>query len=374
VTVTADPEVILCAGGGGVGKTTTAAAIGLALARSGRRTLVVTIDPARRLAGALGVSLGDSVSRVEIPEAQGRLAALMPDPRRSLGTFVEQLFADEPAARARVAQNRLFTALSDAVAGIHELVAMNLVARAAEGGDFDVVVIDTAPSRQAVDFVTYPERLTMLLGGRSVAWLADLAARAAAPDAPPSRGSLRAWGASHVEALVAKVTGPSLVRDTADLFGDLALVRERFVGLTAHASRLLLGERAAYALVAAPTAAARDDVLFLAARLEALGRAPRAVILNRAEDAPTPHLQLLRDSPGATRAVQQAAAVLADESARRGEAARSVGAELARRVRVPQVRLPWVESVTPFGTVAALCDAVAPHLSALLPPPRRARG
>lgn len=373
MTAPADPEVILCAGGGGVGKTTTAAAIGLALARSGRRTLVVTIDPARRLAGALGVSLGDAVSRVEIPEAHGHLSALMPDPRRSLGTFVEQLFADEPAARARVAHNRLFTALSDAVAGIHELVAMNLVARAAEGGDFDVVVIDTAPSRQAVDFVTYPERLTTLLGGRSVAWLADLAARAASPDAPPARGSLRAWGASHVEALVAKVTGPTLVRDTADLFSDLALVRERFVGLTAHASRLLLGERAAYALVAAPTAAARDDVLFLAARLEALGRAPRAVILNRAEDAPTPHLTLLRDSPGVTRAVQQAAGSLADESARRGEAARAVGAELARRVRVPQVRLPWVESVTPFGTVAALCDAVTPHLAALLPPPRRVR-
>ncbi len=190
-----------------------------------------------------------------------------------------------------------------------------------------MVVIDTAPSRQAVDFVTYPERLTTLLGGRSVAWLADLAARAAAPDAPPSRGSLRAWGASHVEALVAKVTGPTLVRDTADLFSDLALVRERFVGLTAHASRLLLGERAAYALVAAPTAAARDDVLFLAARLEALGRAPRAVILNRAEDAPTPHLQLLRDSPGATRAVQQAAAALADERAPGG--GRAVGGRRA---------------------------------------------
>jgi anion-transporting ArsA/GET3 family ATPase len=236
-----------------------------------------------------------------------------------------------------------------------------------------VVVIDTAPSRHAIDFVTYPERLAMLLGGRTVAWLADLAPAPPSPTRRPPAAVL-SWGASHVEALVARVTGPRWCATRRASSATSPLVRERFVGLTAHASRLLLGERAAYALVAAPTAAARDDVLFLAARLEALGRAPRAVILNRAEDAPTPHLQLLRDSPGATRAVQQAAAVLADESARRGEAARSVGAELARRVRVPQVRLPWVESVTPFGTVAALCDAVAPHLAALLPPPRRARG
>lgn len=366
-----DPDVVICAGGGGVGKTTTSAAVGLALARSGRRTLVVTIDPARRLAGALGVPLSDVVSRVEVPAAQGHLFALMPDPRHSLGTFIAQLFADEPAARARVTANPLFAALSDAVAGIHELVALNLVARAAESGDFDVVVIDTAPSRQAVDFVTYPERLASLLSGRAVAWLADLAARAATPDEPPARGGLRAWGTSHVEALVARVTGPSLVRNTADLFSDLAIVRERFAALTAHASKLLLGPRAAYALVAAPTAAACDDVIFLAERLDALKHPPRVVMLNRAEDGAPAHLRALQNAPRATQAVRDAAAIFAEESARRGEAARTLGAKIARSVRAPQLRLPYVETPTPFGTVAALAESVAPHLDAVLPPRRK---
>ncbi|MBI5500161.1 MAG: AAA family ATPase, partial [Deltaproteobacteria bacterium] len=130
------PQVVVCAGGGGVGKTTTAAALGLALARSGRRALVVTMDPARRLAGALGVPVADTPTPVALPGAGTRLWALMPDPRRSLRTFVAQLFADEPAAETRVLANGVYRGLADAAAGVHELVTMNLVARAAAGDTF----------------------------------------------------------------------------------------------------------------------------------------------------------------------------------------------------------------------------------------------
>jgi anion-transporting ArsA/GET3 family ATPase len=179
VASTRVPRVVVCVGGGGVGKTSVAAALGLAFARRGRTTLVVSIDPARRLAGAMGVPIAGQVTRAALPGADGRLFGLMPDPRRSLGALVEFLFAEDPAARDRVLSSGLYRGLADAAAGVPELVAMNLVVRATARGEFDAVVIDTAPSRHAIDFVTYPGKLAALLGGRVVAWLANLAAHPA---------------------------------------------------------------------------------------------------------------------------------------------------------------------------------------------------
>lgn len=364
-----DPLVIVCAGGGGVGKTTTSAALALALAARGQRTLIVTIDPARRLAGAMGVPITDVVTRVPLPAVGDRLWALMPDPRRSMGTFIDHLFADEPEARARVLSNKLYIGLADAAAGVHELVAMNLVARAATDGGFDVIVIDTAPSRHAIDFVTYPGRLADLLGGRTVSWIAGLAQRASG-EAPAPKGLL-SWGTGRVEHLLARVTGPNLVRDTADLFGDLALVRERFVALTRRASELLLGERVAYALVAAPTAAARDDVLFLATRLEELGLRPRAVVLNRADTHPAPWARALREGPALGPAITEVLDALEQERVARATAADGLSGELGRRLPwAPIVRLPYVEASAPEAIVAALSGELAPHLDALLPDAR----
>lgn len=366
----AEPLVVVCAGGGGVGKTTTSAALALALARQGRSTLIVTIDPARRLAGAMGVAITDEVTRVPLPAAGGRLSALMPDPRRSLRTFVEQLFEDEPEAKARLLENRLYLGLADAAAGVHELVAMNLVARASSEGAFEVVVIDTAPSRHAIDFVTYPARLAALLSGRTVGWLAGLAQRTqrtGAPAAGPSGGIL-AWGTGHVESLLARVTGPNLVSDTASLFGELARVRERFVSLTQRAADLLLGERAAYALVAAPTEAARDDVLYLARRLAKLGRAPRAIVMNRADTGPAPYVRALLGAPGLPASLTEALSLLEEERAGRESAADALSADLAERLpTAPIVRLPYVEATAPEAVVAALSRELEPHLAALLP-------
>jgi anion-transporting ArsA/GET3 family ATPase len=239
----ASPMVVICAGGGGVGKTTTSAALGALPGAAGALDPDRHHRPARRLASAMGVPITDEVTRVTLPAARGKLAALMPDPRRSLHAFADQLFEDEPEAKARLLENRLYIGLADAAAGVHELVAMNLVARAASKGDFEVVVIDTAPSRHAIDFVTYPGRL---------AALARRAHRELARGPRPARGARRApsgkapsgllsWGTGHVEHLLARVTGPNLVRDTGALFGDLALVRERFVDLTQQADDLFLG-------------------------------------------------------------------------------------------------------------------------------------
>jgi anion-transporting ArsA/GET3 family ATPase len=351
-----------------VGKTTMAAALSLALARQGHATLIVTIDPARRLAGALGVPITDEVTRVTLPEARGKLSALMPDPRRSLKTFIEQLFEGEPAARDRILNNDIYRGFADAAAGVHELVAMNLVAHATEKGAFEVVVIDTAPSRHAIDFITYPGRLAAVLGGRVVTWLSSLAQspddsfdeESESPD-PEESG--------YLEKLLGRVTGPVLARETGRLFRDLSFVRGRFVALTRRASNLLLGPRASYTLVAAPTAAAHDDVLYLAKRLQKLGHKPRAVVLNHACTRPAPFLKVLQDSSLATPAIHEVLGILEAEQISRTAAADKMASAFSRQLKgVPQVRLSHVEAQTPEIIVQALSEELEPCLSILLPP------
>jgi anion-transporting ArsA/GET3 family ATPase len=372
VASTRVPRVVVCVGGGGVGKTSVAAALGLAFARRGRTTLVVSIDPARRLAGAMGVPIAGQVTRAALPGADGRLFGLMPDPRRSLGALVEFLFAEDPAARDRVLSSGLYRGLADAAAGVPELVAMNLVVRATARGEFDAVVIDTAPSRHAIDFVTYPGKLAALLGGRVVAWLANLAAHPAV-DEPPKGGAGRlfSWGVERVQGLVGRVTGPILVRDTASLFRDLAGVRERFVGLARGAAELLLGERASYALVTAPTAAARDDAVFLARKLHKLGRPASAVVLNRAANRPLAGLDELRRS-GITAALEAALVVLEEERVARSAAAEAIAGELAKRLpKVPLLRLPHIETSAPEDVVRRLSGELDAHVETLWADERR---
>jgi anion-transporting ArsA/GET3 family ATPase len=367
-----EPSVVVCAGGGGVGKTTTAAALSLAAARRGRSTLIVAIDPARRLAGALGVPITDEVTRVALPAAGGRLFALMPDPRRSLLAFADQLFEGEPEAKARVLANGIYRGFDDAAAGVHELVAMNLVAHASSRGSFDLVIIDTAPSRFAIDFVTYPGRLAALLGGRAVTWLSALARRADKPEALSRRASTRPPPdkAGYIERLIGRVTGPLLIRETAELFSELTGVRERFVALTQRASDLLLGERAAYVLVAAPTAAAHDDVLFLAKRLDKLGHLPRCIVINRADTCPAPFVDTLREASDLPASIIEALDALQDERLSRAEAAGRIAADFARRLQdVPLVRLSYIEATAPEAIVMALSEELDVHLETLLPRP-----
>ncbi len=358
------PRVVVCVGGGGVGKTTTSAALAISLARRGARVLIVTIDPARRLAGAMGVRLSDAVTPVQLEGVAGSLSALMPDPRRSAATFVDILFADRPDARARVLENRLYQGLADAAAGVHEIVAMSLIAHASETGLYDTIVIDTAPSRNAIDFVTYPSRLASLLGGKVMTFFANLSSGADAAAAVPKRRGVFARLGGRVESLVARVVGPNLLRDTAALFSDLALVRGRFVALTARASELLLGPGSTYLLVSAPTAAARDDAVFLHARISRIGQRPRAILLNLSAGEGDDWLESLPvdgSSPLAdvTRQLQ-------GELRARREATDIAVADFARRLAgLPVVPLPIVENPAPEAVVAALASDVARHLAAL---------
>jgi len=365
------PTVVVCAGGGGVGKTTTSAALALALAWRGSRTLIVTVDPARRLADAMGTKIGTEVSRVELQQnVPGRLYALMPEPRRAVRLLMEHLFVDEPEALARLLRIPAFQLVEDALAGIHELVSVILVARAVEEHSLDHVIVDTAPSRYALDLVSYPGRLASLLEGRAVAWFGGLAQRAVddpSSGEPASKsGGLIGWGKRRVEAALGSVLGPHVIRDVAGVFAELARVRVRFAELAREAEDLLLGRDTRFVLVAAPTGSAEADLHYLAKKLTKLERHTSACVLNRADVGASPWIDDVRAHDSTTASLRAAVDQLEVERAARTLAGDEMAREIARRLpKVPLVRLPNVAALHPADVVGALATELAPSLEVL---------
>ena len=359
-------EVIVCAGGGGVGKTTSAAALALSLARTGRRVLVVAIDPALRLADAMGVKVGGHAQQVDLPGSGDRLFVLMPNPRDAMRLFVEHLFADEPEALERLLKNRLYQMLEEAVPGIHELVCMSHVVRASQGSDIDTVVIDTAPSRHAIDFVTYPRRLGKLLGGRTIAWLGNMA-RNSQSETDASERRWLAWGRRRAERALARVLGESAVADVSGLFSEMMLAREPFVELSNLASEMLLSKSTRYLLVAAPHGVAGDDVRFLLAQLKHLHLAPRALLVNGGRRKP-PDWQALVDAADLIPiALNEEVQQLHAENLARWAAADKLSAAFTRdHHRLAQIALPFVENSEPREIVIALADALEGQLSSIV--------
>lgn len=364
------PQVIVCAGGGGVGKTTTSAAIALALAWQGKRTLVITVDPARRLADAMETPIGSEPKRVPLPATvTGELWALMPDPRVAMRTFIEHLFKDEPEAKERLLKNRIFLVMEEAVAGVHELVSVMLVVRAVSEIALDCVVVDTAPSRYALDLVSYPGRLASLLEGRAVAWFGTLAQRASGEDdgggGGSSGGGMLAWGRRRVEGALGRALGARVITDVADLFGELARVRVRFAHLARQAEDLVLGEATKFVLVAAPSGAAGADLHYLARKLEKLERRATAVVLNRADTAAPAWVAALAGHEATTPALIAAIRQLEDERSARTRAADAMAAELRQKLpALRQLRLPTIAAEHPAAIVNALATALVGQLSA----------
>jgi anion-transporting ArsA/GET3 family ATPase len=181
-------HIIVCTGAGGVGKTTTAAALGLRAAEMGRNVCVLTIDPAKRLAQAMGLSSLDNTPRqvpgVCAPDGSGSLFAMMLDMKRTFDEVVES-HAD-PARAQQILTNPFYQALSSSFAGTQEYMAMEklgqLRVRAEAEGTWDLIVVDTPPSRSALDFLDAPARLGSFLDGRFIRILTDLGTFVAAID------------------------------------------------------------------------------------------------------------------------------------------------------------------------------------------------
>jgi anion-transporting ArsA/GET3 family ATPase len=275
----AGKSVCICAGPGGVGKTTTAAALALGLARRGQRVAVVTIDPARRLASALGIEELDNEPRRIDPELlaaqgiklRGELWATMLDAKGTFDALITRLAADE-RAREEVLSNRIYREISAAVAGTQEFSAVAKLYELHREGNFDTIVLDTPPSRNALDFLDAPLRMTRFLEGRSLKMFlapGNFAAR------------LVGRGSGLVLSVFSRFTGVDLIGDLSSFFGALAGMVDGFRERAHAVDQLLHDPATAVLLVTSPEPQVAHETLFFAEQLAAAGMARAALIVNR---------------------------------------------------------------------------------------------
>jgi anion-transporting ArsA/GET3 family ATPase len=258
-------RVVICAGSGGVGKTTTSAALAMGLAASGLRVAVVTIDPAKRLANSLGLAELDNEPRLVDPHRfaghgivmEGELWAMMLDAKRTFDELVERL-APDAAARDDVLGNRIYQQLSGAVAGSQEFTAVAKLYELDRSGRFDVLVLDTPPSRNALDFLDAPDRLTGFLEGRALkVFLAPTGLAAKVVGA----------GTSVVFSVLRRLTGVDLLDDLAVFFRALGGLIDGFKE-RAEGVKALLGDPATtFLIVSSPEREPVEEAIFFRGKL-----------------------------------------------------------------------------------------------------------
>src|SRR6476619_1360914 len=241
-------RIVVTCGSGGVGKTTTAAAMALRAAEAGRRTVVLTIDPARRLAQAMGLTELDNTPRPvkDIDESSGgALHAMMLDMKR---TFDDVVSAHSTSDRAEeIFANPFYQALSSSFAGTQEYMAMEKLSQLAESDEWDLIVVDTPPSRSALDFLDAPERLGRFLDGRMIKLLTA-----------PARAGGRAYlkvvtvGFSVFSKILSKILRGELLSDVSEFVAALETMFGGFRQRAEHTYELLKAPGTAFVVVAAP--------------------------------------------------------------------------------------------------------------------------
>jgi anion-transporting ArsA/GET3 family ATPase len=303
-------NIIVCCGSGGVGKTTTSAALALRAAEQGRKVVVLTIDPARRLAQSMGIERLDNTPRpvpglaAESAEG-GSLDAMMLDMKRTFDEVVESQASPEKAAQ--ILANPFYVALSSSFAGTQEYMAMEklgqLHADARRTGRWDLIVVDTPPSRSALDFLDAPERLSSFLDGRFIRLLLA-----------PARGPVKLMSAGFglVTGALMKVLGGQVLRDLQSFVAALDTLFGGFRQRAQKTYQLLQAGGTAFLVVAAPEPDALREAAYFVERLNEENMPLAGLVVNRASRSPQGSLSAERALAAAERLEEEFAATGTD--------------------------------------------------------------
>jgi anion-transporting ArsA/GET3 family ATPase len=281
--VSDDHPLIVFVGAGGVGKTTLAAAAAIASARAGRDTLVMTFDPSLRLKDALGVGeeAKDHEVRVDL-EAAGELHASLLDARRTFDRLIER-YAPDAEARNRVLGNRFYQHLSGSLGGILEYMAVERLFEVANSGRYRQVILDTPPTRQALDFLEAPARIVGFLDSGAL----RVALRPWFDEQGRLKGAARLGGLGRrAERFLDEVVGLDLLRDMAEFFQAFSPLYEGFRERASQVEALLRSPKTLFVLVAGPGEERIPDTLFFARRLRQAGLHLGPIVVNRVHPEP----------------------------------------------------------------------------------------
>ena len=306
-----DVQIIVCCGSGGVGKTTTAAALALRAADRGRKAVVLTIDPARRLAQSLGLTELDNdprvVQDVVDPANGGRLEAMMLDMKRTFDEFVEA--HSDPARAQQILANPFYQTLSSSFAGTQEYMAMEklgqLYRRSSQTDTWDLIVVDTPPSRSALDFLDAPQRLGSFLDSRLMRLLA-------APAKSGGRAAMKFVnaGLGIFTGALKRILGSSLLDDLATFVAVFDTVFGGFQARAEQTYSLLKEPVTRFVVVAAPEADALREAAYFVDRLANDHMPLAGLVLNRVQPNPAPELSA-QTAAAAAEAAQAGDAVTA---------------------------------------------------------------
>ena len=284
-------RIIVCCGSGGVGKTTTAAALGVRAAGLGRHVVVLTVDPARRLAQSMGLSSLDNTPRpVQLPGSPagpGSLHAMMLDMKRTFDEIVEA--HSDPDRAAQILANPFYQSLSSSFAGTQEYMAMEKLGQLRRADEWDLIVVDTPPSRSALDFLDAPQRLSRFLDGRLIRLLT-------APTKAGGRAYLKVVNAGFgmLTGVVTKILGAQMLRDVQTFVAALDTMFGGFRERAEDTYRLLQTPGTAFLVVATPEPDALREASYFVERLSQ-DRMPLAgLVLNRVHHSPATRLSAAR--------------------------------------------------------------------------------
>ena len=283
-------RVLIIAGAGGVGKTTTAAAISVLGARHGRRVLCLTIDPAKRLAESLGItemsSEAKEVDRARFEAAgmplRGSLTAMMLDTKRTFDELVTK-YSSSPAKAEKLLQNKLYQYVSTSLAGTQEYMAMEKLAAVKADPRYDLIVLDTPPTANALDFLDAPERLTEALDSAAMKWFIE-----AFEGSGKFSLNIIAKGAAAVLRGIGKITGGGFLEAMAEFIAELNELFGGFKERAASVQKSLRADDVSFVLVASPAPPAIREAMFFAERLEEANMPRGGFIVNRFH-LPPPH-------------------------------------------------------------------------------------
>ena len=294
-------RVLITVGAGGVGKTTTAAALGVAAAMRGKRVLCLTIDPAKRLAESLGLGTMTSEAvtvdkdvflRAGVP-IQGSLTAMMLDTKRTFDELVVK-YSSSPEKAEKLLSNKLYTYVSTSLAGTQEYMAMEKLVAVKDDPRFDLVILDTPPTANALDFLDAPERLIEALDSATMRWFVDAFQSS-------GRFSLNiiAKGAATVLRGISKITGGGFLEDMAEFIAELNDLFGGFKERALRVERALRSEDVAFVLVTSPAPPSIREVLYFAERLEKAAMPRGALVVNRVHVVPGTKSSLLTEADAA---------------------------------------------------------------------------
>ncbi len=280
-------QVTICCGSGGVGKTTMSAAIALKWALEGARVAVVTIDPAKRLADSLGLQeIGNTATPVPLEElsarTSGTLDAVMLDTHATFDGLVDQFAANADAA-TQIRNNRYYRFASTRLGGAHEYMAAERVLQLIDTGDYDHVIVDTPPTRNALDFLTAPDRMARLMDGAVMRWMAM----------PATKSGWRAleFGSEAVARVLRRVVGTNTISEIAQFFDLFRGLWDGFHARSLEVHAMLRNPTTRFVLITTPAPTARSEALFFLDQLHTDEMPFGGFVVNRVTTAPLHTLQ-----------------------------------------------------------------------------------